>query len=156
MDNRAINTFTELPFFNCSNFVISQFFQTPKNNLLELLKNNSFSQNMIKLVNVFIKDNFNCKYYQESSINDLAKKHSINSLKVFHHNIDSFGKNNSELISNLECLNFSFDIICLTEVRKTKSEIINMVFPDYHIFLDNPTTASLYYLGKLNLIISLS
>ena len=96
---------------------------------------------MIKLVNGFTKDNYTCNYYQESSINDLAKKHSINSLKVFHHNIDSFGKNNSDLISNLECLNFSFDIICLTEVRKTNAEIIKMVFPDYHIFLENPNTA---------------
>ena len=136
-----MNIFTELPFFNCSNFVISQFFQTPKNNLLELLENKSFSQNMIKLVNGFTKDNYTCNYYQGGSINDLAKKYSVNSLKVFHHNIDSFGKNNSELVSNLECLNFSFDIICLTEVRNTTTGIINMVLPDYHIFLDNPDTA---------------
>ena len=69
------------------------------------------------------------------------KKHSANSLKVFHHNIDSFGKNSTELISNLECLKFSFDIICLTEVRRTSIGIINMVFTDHHIFLENPDTA---------------
>ena len=111
--------FSELPFFNCSNFAISQLFQTPKNNLLDILKNNSFSENMIKLVNGFSKDNYTCNYYHEASINELSKKHSVNSLKVFHHNIDSFGKNSTELVSNLECLNFNFDIICLTEVRQT-------------------------------------
>ena len=96
---------------------------------------------MIKLVNEFSKDNYTCSYYQEESINELSKKHSANSLKVFHNNIESFGKNSTDLIANLECLKFSFDIICLTEVRKTSIGIINMVFTDYHIFLDNPDTA---------------
>ena len=72
---------------------------------------------------------------------NLLKKHSANSLKVFHNNIDSFGKNSTEFISNLECLRFFFDVICLTEVRKTSIGIINMVFNNYHVFLDNPDTA---------------
>ena len=96
---------------------------------------------MIKLINGFLKDNYTCNYYNEGNINELAKKHSPNSLKVFHHNIDSFGKNGTELLSNLMCLNFAFDIICLTEVRKTSREIIDEVFPEYHIFVDNPSSA---------------
>ena len=139
--DRIKTNFSELPFSNCSNFMISQLFQTPKNNLLDILRNNSFSENMIKLVNGFSKDNYTCNYYHEASTNELSKKHSVNSLKVFHLNIDSFGKNSTELVANLECLNFSFDIICLTEVRQTTIGIINSVFPGYHIFLDNPDTA---------------
>ena len=96
---------------------------------------------MIKLVNGFSKDNYTFSYYQAESINELSKKHSANSLKVYHNNIESFNKNRTELISNLECLKFQFDIICLTEVRKTSIGIINMVFTDYHVFLDNPDTA---------------
>ena len=141
MANNTKNNFAKLPFFNCSSFAISHLFQTPKNNLLEMLKNNSFSNNMIKLVNGFSKDNYTCNYYNEGNINELAKKHSINSLKVFHLNIDSFDKNSTELVSILECLNFNFDIICLTEVRETSREIIEEVFPEYHIFLDNPNSA---------------
>ena len=141
MASNTSNYLTELPFYSCSSFAISHLFQTPKNNLLEMLKNNSFSDNMIKLVNGFSKDNYTCNYYNEGNINDLAKKHSTNSLKVFHHNIDSFGKNSTELVSNLECLNFAFDIICLSEVRETSREIIDEVFHEYHIFLDNPTSA---------------
>ena len=133
--------FSELPFFECTYDIVTEMFETPKNCILERLKNNSFSKNMIKLVNGFSKDNYTCSYYQEESINELSKKHSANSLKVFHNNIDSFGKNSTELISNLECLKFYFDVICLTEVRETSIGIINMVFTDYHVFLDNPNTA---------------
>ena len=141
MDNRPPNLSNVLPFSNCSNFTISQLFQTAKNNILETLQNNSFSKNTIQLVNGFSKDNYTCNYYHEESINDLSRKHSAKSLKVFHLNIESFGKNSTELISNLECLNFTFDIICLTEVRRTNIGLIEMVFPDYLIYLDNPTTA---------------
>ena len=141
MDNRPPNLNNELPFFNCSNFTISQLFQTAKNNILETLQNNSFSKNTIQLVNGFSKDNYTCNYYHEESINDLSRKHSAKSLKVFHQNIESFGKNSNELISNLDCLNFTFDIICLTEVRRTSLALIEMVFPDYLIYLDNPATA---------------
>ena len=141
MAETVLKYFSELPFFGYYFDTITKMFETPKNALLERLKNNSFSENMIKLVNGFSKDNYTCSYYQEESINELSKKHSANSLKVFHNNIESFGKNSTDLIANLECLKFSFDIICLTEVRKTSIGIINMVFTDYHVFLDNPDTA---------------
>ena len=73
MASNTSNYLTELPFYSCSSFAISHLFQTPKNNLLEMLKNNSFSDNMIKLVNGFSKDNYTCNYYNEGNINDLAK-----------------------------------------------------------------------------------
>ena len=141
MAETVLQYFSELPFFGYYFDTITKMFETPKNVLLERLKNNSFSENMIKLVNGFSKDNYTCSYYQEESINELSKKHSANSLKVFHNNIESFGKNSTNLIVNLECLKFYFDIIRLTEVRKTSIGIINMVFTDYHVFLDNPDTA---------------
>ena len=65
MDNRPPNLNNELPFFNCSNFTISQLFQTAKNNILETLQNNSFSKNTIQLVNGFSIDNYTCNYYHE-------------------------------------------------------------------------------------------
>ena len=141
MADIVLKHFSELPFSGCYYNTISEMFETPKNVVFERLKNNSFSENMIKLVNGFSKDNYTCSYYQAESINELSKKHSANSLKVYHNNIESFNKNRTELISNLECLKFQFDIICLTEVRKTSIGIINMVFTDYHVFLDNPGTA---------------
>ena len=44
-------------------------------------------------------------------------------------------------MSNLECLNFTFDILCFTEVRETTTEILKSVFPEYEIYLNNPDTA---------------
>ena len=73
MAENALELFTNLPFFNCNYDTITEMFETPKNCVLERLKNNSFSENMIKLVNGFSKDNYTCNYYQEESINDLSK-----------------------------------------------------------------------------------
>ena len=50
-------------------------------------------------------------------------------------------KNGTELTFLLHCLKFKFDIICLTETRYTNIGIIDKEFPDFHIYLDNPTTA---------------
>ena len=43
--------------------IITEMFETPKNCIFEALKNNSFSENMIKLVNEFSKDNYTCRHY---------------------------------------------------------------------------------------------
>ena len=80
MDETVLQYFSELPFSGYYFDTITKMFETPKNVLLERLKNNSFSENMIKLVNGFSKDNYTCSYYQEESINELSKKHSANSL----------------------------------------------------------------------------
>ena len=48
-------------------------------------------------------------------------------------------KLNSFLISKR--LNFEFDIICLTEILQTNMGLIELIFPNYYIFLDNPNTA---------------
>ena len=62
-------------------------------------------------------------------------------LKVFHVNIESFSSKGNELSSFLKCLKFEFDVICMTEIRSTSLGLINKEFPDFHIFIDNPTIA---------------
>ena len=62
-----------------------------------------------------------------------TKKHLSDSLKIFHLNIESFKANSRELSSYLKCLSFKFDIICLTEIRKTSVGIINKEFPEFDI-----------------------
>ena len=96
---------------------------------------------MIKHANSFSKNNYSCNYYDEESINNLSKKHLPDSLKIFHANIESFKTNGTELTFLLNSLKLNFDIICLTETRYTSIGIIDKEFPDFHIFLDNPTTA---------------
>ena len=130
-----------LPFHNCSFFAISQLFMTPKDKVLEKLANNDFSNNMIKHANSISKNNYTCNYYDEEGIHNLAKKHLPDSLKIYHANIESFNTKGTEPNFFLHCLKFKFDIICLTETRKTNIGIIDKEFPDYHIFIDNPSTA---------------
>ena len=139
MDDNFINISKELPFFYCSQDDISQLFTTPKKNLFNRLTNNNFSISMINMVNGFSKDNYTCNYYNSESINQLFKNHHPNSLKAFHLNLESFNTNGDLLKTNLKLLNFEFDILCLTEVRKTSINMIELVFPNYDIFLDTPS-----------------
>ena len=50
MAENVLELFTKLPFFNCDYDTITEMFETPKNCVLERLKNNSFSENMIILL----------------------------------------------------------------------------------------------------------
>ena len=126
-----------LPFASCSPFLLSQLFQSDKNEVIEKLKANNFTKNMIKHVNGFSKNNYTCNYYDLNNIHDLSLKHNPNGIKVFHLNIESYSANKAELTAFFKCLNINFDIICLTEVRHTNIGLIERDFDDFHIFLDN-------------------
>ena len=130
-----------LPFFNLSTFTLSQLFQTNKSKVLETLENNNFSKNMIKHVNGFSKNNYTCSYYEEESLHQLSTKHLPDSLKVFHVNIESFASKGRELSSYLKCLKLDFDLLCITEIRSTSISLIDKEFPNFHIYIDNPSTA---------------
>ena len=45
------------------------------------------------------------------------------------------------LSSYLKCLKFKFNIICLTEIRFTTVGLIQKEFPNFDIYIDNPTIA---------------
>ena len=96
---------------------------------------------MIKHVNGFSKNNYTCSYYQEEGLFNLSRKHLPDCLKLYHHNISSFQKNKLTLIPFLKSLKIQFDIICLTEIRKSSIGILVKEFPNFHIFIDNPTLA---------------
>ena len=134
-------SFSHLPFFNCSFFTISQMFLSTKDKILDKLEGNNFTKNMIKHVNGFSKDNHTCSYADEKSILNTSKKHISNCLKIFHVNIESFKKHGTELSIYLKCLSQKFDILCITEIRHTTVGLINKDFPDFHVFIDDPSTA---------------
>ena len=142
MDCKTIIEFSKLlPFHSCSIFTLTQLFQTNKNRVIEKLESNNFSKNMIKHVNGLSKNNYTCGYFDEDSIFNLTKKHSPDSLKMIHVNIESFCSNGLDLNSYLTCLKFKFNIICLSEIRFTTTAIIQEQFPDFDIYIDNPTIA---------------
>ena len=142
MVNITQNTLSHaLPFHGFCPHQIIKLFQSNKGILFEALENNNFSKNMRNCCNGFSRDNFTCGYFQEDSIYNQLKKHLPDCLKIFQLNLASFTKNGSHLSFYLKTLHLKFDIICLTEIRKTNIGIINKEFPDYHIFIDNPETA---------------
>ena len=130
-----------LPFHSCSPFALSQLFQSGKNRVIETLESNNFSKNMIKHVNGFSKNNYTCGYYEEDSVFNLSKKHLPDSLKIIHVNIDSFSSKGLNLAAYLKCLKFQFNIICLTEIRFSTIGIIQKEFPNFDIYIDNPSIA---------------
>ena len=74
-------------------------------------------------------------------------------VKFFHYNLESFNTNGSKLSSYLKCLNFEYDIICLTEIRTPNSGIISLEFPNYDVYIDYVSlkkVMSLFYLKKIN------
>ena len=93
---------------------------------------------MLKHANDISKDNYKCKYYDESNIDSLIKQHHAAALKVTHTNISSIAKNGLDLATYLTSLKINFDIIMLTETRQTTVGIIEFYFPEYEIYLDNP------------------
>ena len=67
-----------LPFVDCSPFVISQLFQTGKNQFIDKLENNNFTKEMLKHINEISEDNYSCKYYDENNFDPLVKSHDKN------------------------------------------------------------------------------
>ena len=131
-----------LPFSEIKNTdEIANLYISTKNRINEKLVSNNFSKNMINHVNGFSKNNYTCSYYQEEGLLNLSQKHLPDCLKLYHHNIASFHKNKLALIAFLKCLKLQFDIICLTEIRKCTIGIIEKEFPNFHIYIDNPTLA---------------
>ena len=95
---------------------------------------------MLNHANDISKDNYKCKYYDESNIDSLVKQHNASALKATHTNISSIAKNGLDLAAYLTSLKINFDIIMLTETRQTTVGIIEFYFPDYEIHLDNLNT----------------
>ena len=130
-----------LPFSDIRDIDISDLYLGNKHDILEERGNTNFRKNMLKLVNGFSRNNYTCSYYLVDSINNIANTHLPNCLKILHQNIVSFSKNGTKLSVELSCLNFKFDIICLTEIRENNVGLFEKEFPNYHIFLDNPQQA---------------
>ena len=125
---------TQLPFYNCTDYYISYECLSIKNKMLNRLKNNDFTREMIQYVNGFSKDNYTCDYFIEEEFNSLLTKHQKKALKTFHLNIGSFDKNKFELEAYLRSLKCDFQIIGLTELGRTSYEFIEKNFENYDIF----------------------
>ena len=90
---------------------------------------------MIKHANGLSKNNYRCGYFDDDSAFNLSSKHSSDSLKIIHVNIESFSSNGTNFSSYLKSLKFQFDVICLTETRFTSIGLIDKEFPNFDIYI---------------------
>ena len=129
--------FRELPFYSCTEYEIIVNCLTSHNKFLELLANNNLSNEIFRQLPE-MKENFKCTYQTENSFQNLIKKHSSNSLKVFHQNIRSLNKNKLILKSFLDSLNCNFDLIFITETGNAQPNEIEEIFKNYKFYIDAP------------------
>ena len=130
----------QLPFYNCTDYVMLTECLTNKDKFLELFENNAFISECHSLINGLLMENYSCRYYNEDSFNSMLPKHQKNSLKSFHLNIRSLNKHCHELYTFLSCLNCDFDIILLTEIGKTDKQLIEKAFENYTLYFDHPNS----------------
>ena len=100
--------------------------------------------------------NVNCNYYDVDEFTK-AKFESNNSFSIFHMNIHSIQLHFEELKIMLQLLNFSFDILTITEskIEKNIDPIIDITLDGYHKPIGTPTEATkggvlIYVSNKLN------
>ena len=127
----------QLPFFNCTDYVMLTECHTNKDKFLELFENNAFTSECYSLINGLHMDNYSCRYYTEARFNSMTPKHQENSLKIFHLNIRSLNKHCHELDAFLSCLNCNFDLILLTEIGNVDKQLIEKAFINYKLYFDN-------------------
>ena len=86
-----------------------------------------------------IVDMFEFDYYTPCQLNNLANRYKNNiKLTMFHVNVRSLNCNYSKLVSFLQTLTFSFDIIVLSEIWSTNLSYYAQLLKGYEFFFDLP------------------
>ena len=82
-----------------------------------------------------VVDSLEFKYYTPLQLNQLASKCSTSiQLSIFHTNIRSLNENYNKLIAFTQCLNFTFDVIILSEIWATNLLYFSNLFSNYSFF----------------------
>ena len=104
-----------------------------------------------------ITDSLEFKYYTPDQINTLSGRYpSSIQLSIFHVNIRSLNSNYNKLIAFLQCLNFNFDILILSEIWSTNLSYYVNLLQGYNFFFDSPDGRAggvgIYVKNKFNAI----
>src|SRR3989442_8824018 len=114
-----------------SNFSFSSYSSNNVDNDLKTLISDS-------LVDVNV-EMFEFDYYTPCQLNNLANRYKSNTrLTMFHVNVRSLNANYNKLISYLQTLTFSFDIIILSEIWSTNLDYYSNLLKGYDFFFDLP------------------
>ena len=130
-----------LPFRNLTDYDVILESQNVKNVIKEKMTNNGFKQ-FLENHRANLDDTFNpteaCNYYDNDDFKTTISK--LNCEKsIFHANVRRIAKNRGNLMALLTSLEYTFDIIILTEIGDDASHYLHSQYiPGYEIFLDTP------------------
>ena len=119
--NENILLLNNMPFSNITNIELTTEFQSVTERTRQKLDQCNLNDYLCKNLSKEISENIDCKYYNESSFNQLLKTCNPE-LSILHLNIRSLNKHRAKLTSFLETLDKEFDIIALTEIGKLNIE----------------------------------
>ena len=132
MDNQGNLYLNELPFRELNDFQVEQLFTTAKQDILTRMNNPVLlnylkNKNSVNLNSLHVID---CMYFTEDGFNHKVKTYD-SSISSFHLNIRKLGRHRDELIAFLSILDWTFDVIILTEVGKNSESFIKNTFHNH-------------------------
>ena len=79
------------------------------------------------------------KYYTPGQFDNMANRNKATvQLSIFHVNVRSLNANFNKLINYLQCLNFDFDVLILSEIWSTNIDYYVNLFKNYDFFYELP------------------
>ena len=130
----------ELPFKDLTSYSVANLFKQSRDRLIDLLKESGIynmvqrKMNPLQMGPLFDAP---CDYVDEESFKIITTNNNFG-LTYYHQNIRSLPKHVGELWAYLQCLNFKFDIIMLSEIGLKNFHIAKNVFNDYECFFQPP------------------
>src|SRR6266516_1000055 len=123
---------SHFPFSSIANSdLIQNFDPTPSNNIVD----SDLKKILTDSLTDDIVESLEFKYYTPDQLNQLAENYTASvQLAIYHVNIRSLNTNNNKLINFVHSLNFSFDIIILSEIWSTNLSYFLNLLPDYNFF----------------------
>src|SRR6267154_1983193 len=90
-----------------------------------------------------------CSYYTIQELNNTFRDPNLekNLINVFHINIRSLNANHNKLLELMITLNYSFDVIVLTEIWNFNLSIYNNLLPDYNFIYEAPVGTNIGGVG---------
>ena len=93
----------------------------------------------------FMTNTTHSKYYTTSDF--LSAKFSNKNFSIFHFNISSLQKHIDDLRTLLTCMNYNFDIICISETRLLNEVSLSNIQIDGYDFIHAPNLTQCEWSG---------
>ena len=137
-----MHMFCHLPYYILSTQELLNELEASKITKTDFI-NNNFLDDIKNLYHSDILTRLNFHYYTHDTFNTKFSDGYSTSLSLFHLNVKSLNKNSEELVQYISCLNFSFDILVLSEIWTYNIDLFRNLFPGYFFYYSLPTISKL-------------